>query len=278
MDGRGTDTQNAGDERGRLPVVDKFHRAATPAFEFSSSTFGSHTVLYACAAAKRGFFHAGLSSVCVMASVAWLFPTSRPMGADAQDRPTQIDPKDQKAQQARELLAKAQEHVNLTSWDRAIEHYQEVLKLFPDYVSAHFGMGVCYEGKKDTNKAVEQFRIVTNAKNAPPSVVEEATSRIEELLIPALSVEHQEKYEIAAALLEKAMRLKKESMEGNSKADDYQQPLNNAITRFEQLQKDAGAFIPLYLELGLAYELAGQNQKAVEAYEQYFYCVVYGSM
>ncbi len=42
-------------------MIDEFHRTATPTFEFSSSTFGSHTVLYACAAAKRGFFHAGLS-------------------------------------------------------------------------------------------------------------------------------------------------------------------------------------------------------------------------
>src|ERR1700677_200203 len=63
MDGRGADAKNAGDDRWRLAMVDEFYRAATPAFEFSSSTFGSHIVLYARAAAKDGFSTAGLSKM-----------------------------------------------------------------------------------------------------------------------------------------------------------------------------------------------------------------------
>ncbi len=84
--------------------------------------------------------------------------------------PRTDDTREQKASEARELLNKATELLQLTSWDLAIDYYQEVLKLFPDYHQARFGIGMCYECKQNKEKAVAQYRLVANAKNAPESL------------------------------------------------------------------------------------------------------------
>jgi hypothetical protein len=47
VDGSGSDAEDAGDGGRRLALLDEFDGAATAAFEFSSGSFGSHTVFYA---------------------------------------------------------------------------------------------------------------------------------------------------------------------------------------------------------------------------------------
>src|SRR5262249_17522925 len=56
VDGRGADTENAGNGGRGFALLDEFHGAATTAFEFSRCSFGSHASLYACPAESVSFF------------------------------------------------------------------------------------------------------------------------------------------------------------------------------------------------------------------------------
>ena len=62
VDGGSADAEDTGDDGRGFALLDEFDGAATAAFEFSSGSFGSHTVLYASSVTKGIFPRAGLSN------------------------------------------------------------------------------------------------------------------------------------------------------------------------------------------------------------------------
>jgi tetratricopeptide (TPR) repeat protein len=77
---------------------------------------------------------------------------------------------------------------------KAIAHFQEALRLRPDYPQAHNNMGLCYEGEGDMGRAIDEFRTALRLKKdlveahinlgsalvADPASVDEAVAEFRE--------------------------------------------------------------------------------------------------
>jgi len=191
--------------------------------------------------------------------------------ADAQERTTRTTggDGDRRVQQAKALMDQAVEDARYTAWDSAIGHYREVLAIFPDFHEARFGIGKCYEELNQTSKAVEEYRLIINAKGARPDPIRTAISRVKALSTPGLSPEDKKSHELATAFLLNAERLKQVAERDPTKRLAYRESLKQAISRLEKLREKADTYIPLFMELGLAYELDGRDELAARSFRDY---------
>jgi tetratricopeptide (TPR) repeat protein len=170
------------------------------------------------------------------------------------------DSTDKKSQEAREVLKKAEDSAQQELWDEAIRYYKQVLTLLPKHSTAQFKLAACYEASGDQKMAVDRYRATAKAKDAPKNLADDARLRVEELLTPALKPGDEEIHELVVALLKKAAA---------DDAGDKTKLIEQALERLEKLQQSNPKYIQVPLEFGLAYELAGQPDKAASSFGHY---------
>jgi tetratricopeptide (TPR) repeat protein len=178
------------------------------------------------------------------------------------------DDRDESLKRALVLKTEADNHKTAGSWARAIDLYQRVLRDFPEFIEARFSLGECYALIRNNDKALEEFLRVANAENATREVAQDAAYRAESLPVPALSTDLDDLHVQAKAMLEKALDNK---TKGGALAIgiEYHRLLRESIKRLERLVSEAPTYVLLRLELGLAYELDGQDEAAADSLQVY---------
>jgi len=171
-------------------------------------------------------------------------------------------------------------HAEAGRSQEAIEAFKQAIKLKPDYVEAHAGLGLAYSKIGDKGSALEEYKILktldAEMANELLKEIETTDKKLGQLDAEGyldLGVAHGEagRYQEAIEAFKQAIKLKPDLAEAH-----YNLGLAYAnLGRWKEVIetcKQAIKLKPDYAEahnnLGVAYDELGRNQEAIEAYKQ----------
>lgn len=168
------------------------------------------------------------------------------------------------------LLDKANQLYEENKYVAAISLYEQFLKENPMAYQAHLGIGDCYKGKKDLDKAIEEYNKVLELAKKDDAMGKEMSAKA----LAGIGDCYMQK-----GNLEKAQNFFKQSIEANPENEILaynvgeiyfaNQKVEEAIHYFElstQIKSDWG---DPYLKLGYVYLNKGENTKALENFEKF---------
>jgi WD40 repeat protein len=211
-----------------------------------------------------------MSRWLLAAFVAYLLATPARPAPSPQDTRT-IAPEDREAdkkKRAGAFYTEALKAEGAGDFEAAVKSLMQARELFPGtpLVSYHLGFGLQSLGRND--EAVTAFGAFLAQEGADPGLVADARTRVRELLTPKLSSKQRNKLEMAQDYLTAARQQADLDFDPGRKLV-ASSPVRKAIELFESLRSESPGYLPLYVDLGKAYELAGDKPKAYERYDHY---------
>jgi tetratricopeptide (TPR) repeat protein len=182
----------------------------------------------------------------------WLVRSAEDLSLAALEKAATINPD---APRVRQLLA--QNYADHYQWSKAIEEYQAALRLAPELVDLHFGLGTAYWQAGDWKRA--QPELEQTLKITPKSTV--AAYEMGDTLIKLRQWEQAVPYlrrALANSQLTRAARL--DMAKAETELGHYQQALAN-LTPLENDDPDG----QIHFRLGFLYRKMGDTEKARRA-------------
>jgi len=172
-----------------------------------------------------------------------------------------------KLRQAKELFDKALAWEATGEYAQAVENYRRVQQLFPANPLVRYRLGICLQRLHRTDEAVKSLREFLQTSYDGPETAD-GRSRLEELLLPALSPQQRRKWEEASDYLQVASE---SQLRITSDLKEPPQPksLDEAIALLRGLERDVPGFLPIQARLGYALQQKGDLEQAIVAYDKY---------
>jgi tetratricopeptide (TPR) repeat protein len=174
---------------------------------------------------------------------------------------------------AEEEYATGVKYEHLGDLDHAIQQYESLKKAFPKHPTIDYSIGVCQQKQGKTAEAVEAFRRVAGAPDAPKEIIEDAKLRVQKLLSPGLTPSQQTHLDLADDYMRTGEDLKegvKEQVPATPPSNSSNAlPLEHAVWHLELLRQEKPDYIPLYFRIGIVNELLGRHLDAYYGYLLY---------
>ena len=168
---------------------------------------------------------------------------------------------------AKELFDKALACESERRFDQAMEHYREIQQLFPANPLVHYRLGICQQRLGKKADAVKSFRAFLQTDYDGQELAD-GRSRLEELLLPALTRRQREKWEEAADYLQVASEMQLRIEVGHGDPPRLQS-VEKAVKLLLGLKGEVPAYLPIDSRLGYAYQQMGDFTSAAAAYARY---------
>lgn len=170
-----------------------------------------------------------------------------------------------KRHQAKELFDKGLAAEQKMDYSKAVEHYRQAQELFPETPQLNYRIGVCLQQAGQPSDAVKALKAFIKSGQAADESAD-ATKRLDQLLLPKLTVEQLRRLEEGEDKLKAQSELATLALEGQ--AID-QIPAQEAVKLLAALNSEVPSYLPTSLKLASAYEHLKQYQNAFDAYDQY---------
>jgi tetratricopeptide (TPR) repeat protein len=206
----------------------------------------------------RPFLLACLSAILAALAVP---PTCR--GVQAAD-----DQLTEKRSLARKLFEEAEKAEGRGDHKSAVAKYSQARELFPDTPLVAYRLGCALQILGENAKAVAAFRAFLTLDPTDSDVTADARARLAQLLIPPLSRSQKDRLDKAQDYL--IVEEERHNIDRRAQGGQVVSPeLKKATELLESFRSEVPDHLPLYADLGRAYEFAGDKQKAYESYKRY---------
>lgn len=211
--------------------------------------------------------------VVIFATAGWWYYLNRPKEAvphalqksyDEAKKKVDKNPNDMGAR-----VELAQIYIKMEKYDDAIGELNLVVKQKKDDAYVHVLLGIVYEQKKETNKAIKEYKKAIDMARKDPlkgvkPALSEALYRLSDVYLSQKKNDEAIKYLTEAVILN---QIDSDSLYKLGVAyyrkDDY----DNAITNLANAVRYVPNFYEAHYALGQAYEKKGDKEKAKKAYE-----------
>lgn len=112
---------------------------------------------------------------------------------------------------AEEEYATGVKYESLGDFDHAMQQYENLKKAFPNHPTIDYSIGVCRQKQGKTAEALEAFRRIAAAPNAPQEIADDARARVQKLLSPTLTPAQQMDLDLADEYLRTGEDLKEQA-------------------------------------------------------------------
>jgi tetratricopeptide (TPR) repeat protein len=154
-------------------------------------------------------------------------------------------------------------YMGLKKYDKAIRHFKNALDLKPDYAPAMNSLGNAYARQKRWDSAIEYYKKATqNPLYATPHL---PLSNLGALYYELQNYERSERYYLEALDLQPEFVM---ALRGLSRTYVAMGRISEAISRLKKAIRIAPKLAVLHYDLGKAYQLTGDSEKAIMAFQQ----------